>query len=137
MNKTLKELELTNEANVNLTFEEYQKIRENPIQIILNDFAWKAIEKAKSEGKELSHEGAIELAKNEIPTVFVPEWIRNLRIEANKTGMEQIYLDRIAKGIEETNDLLRCIFESQLEEYIQRHANDFRRQEMIKDNDTE
>ena len=132
----LNELEKTIEKNSILPFEEYAAIREPAVNIVVNDYATKIIEKAKSEGKEISLAEAREIAKKEIPAAFVPEWMKNLRISANIAGTELCYLEAIKSGLERLEALMTVAFDEQIDEYYVRHANDFKRKEGVTD-DTE
>lgn len=127
MIKTLKDLEVTLGQNVDLTFEAYQKIKEPAIAIVLNDYACKLIEESKGKGLELSKAEALEIAKNEIPASFVPEWMKNLRIGANLAGTEVVYLNQIVTELRGISELLQITFEDKIQAYIIDHANDFKR----------
>lgn len=125
----LKNLELTIEQNKDLTFEEYKAIREPSYNVIINDYACKLIEKARENGKELSLAEAKEIAKQEIPTEFIPEWMKNLRISANIAGTELVYLESISSNLLRIEELLSVALEPQIQSYIERHQNDFKREE--------
>ena len=125
----MKELELTIEQNKHLTFEEYQAIREPAYNIIINDYACKLVERAKENGEELSLAEAKEIAKTEIPTAFIPEWMKNLRISANIAGTELVYLESISSNLLRLEELLSVALEPQIQAYIERHQNDFKREE--------
>lgn len=127
MIKTLKDLEVTLGQNVDLTFEAYQKVKEPAIAIVLNDYACKLMEEAKEKGLELSKAEALEIAKNEIPASFVPEWMKNLRIGANLAGTEVVYLNQIVTELRGVSELLQIVFEDKIQAYIIDHANDFKR----------
>jgi hypothetical protein len=127
MIKTLKDLELTLGQNVDLTFDAYQKVREPAISIVLNDYACKLIDEAKAKGLELSKADALEIAKNEIPASFVPEWMKNLRIGANLAGTEVVYLNQIVTELRGLSELMQIAFEDKISAYIADHANDFKR----------
>lgn len=127
--KDLKELELTIEQNKHLSFEEYKAIREPSYNVIINDYACKLVEKAKENGEELSLTEAKEIAKQEIPTAFIPEWMKNLRISANIAGTELVYLESISSNLLRLEELLSVALEPQIQAYIQRHQNDFKREE--------
>ena len=123
----LQNLKDTEEKNTALTFEEYQSIREPAVNVIINDFAQKYIEKAKERGETVTIDGAREIARREIPSTFVPEWMKNLRVSANIAGTELIYLERVVSELSEIQDLLRIIGEDKIEAYIKKHSNDFKR----------
>ena len=127
MINTLKELELTLGQNIDLTFEEYQKVKEPAIAIVLNDYACKLMEEVKEKGAILSKEEALEIAKNEIPASFVPEWMKNLRIGANLAGTEVAFLSQIIAELRGISELLQIGFEDKIEAYCHEHANDFKR----------
>lgn len=127
MIKTLKDLENTLGQNVELTFDAYQKLREPAIAIVLNDYACKLIEEAKAKGLELSKADALEIAKNEIPASFVPEWMKNLRIGANLAGTEVVYLNQIVTELRGLSELMQIAFEDKISAYVADHANDFKR----------
>ena len=126
MINNIEELEKTIERKVHLSFDEYQTMREPAINIVINDYAVKLVEAAKKAGEELTMPEARAIAKREIPAAFVPEWMKNLRINANIAGTELCYLEGLKSALERIEDLLRCVFEKQIDEYIDRHANDFK-----------
>lgn len=128
MINNLKSLELTMEQNKDLTFEEYQQIREPAVNIIVNDYACKLVEIAQEKGETLTLAEAKERAKKEIPATFVPEWMKNLRINANIAGTELVYLEGLASSLGRIEDLLQAVFEKQIDAYVQRHAKDFKRE---------
>lgn len=128
MINNLKSLEMTVEQNKDLTFEEYQQIREPAVNVIINDYACKLMEKAKENGEEISLAEAKERAKKEIPAAFVPEWMKNLRISANIAGTELVYLEGISSSLGRMEDLLQAVFEEQIDAYVKRHAKDFKRE---------
>ncbi|MBQ8289331.1 MAG: hypothetical protein IJY01_00465 [Clostridia bacterium] len=130
--KNLSELEQTLRKNTLLSFEEYAAIREPAYNIIINDYATKLMKKAKDEGVEITREEAEEIARKEIPTNYVPEWMTNLRISANIAGTTLCYLEGLKSSLERIEDLLRVVHEEDIDAYIDRHANDLRR-----DNKTE
>lgn len=130
--KNLSELEQTMRNNTLLSFEEYAAIREPAYNIIINDYASKLMKKAKDEGVEMTREEAEEIARKEIPTNYVPEWMTNLRISANIAGTTLCYLEGLKSSLERIEDLLRVVHEEDIDAYIDRHANDLRR-----DNKTE
>ena len=123
----LQNLKDTEEKNTALTFEEYQSIREPAVNVIINDFAQKYIEKAKERGETVTIDEAREIARREIPSTFVPERMKNLRVSANIAGTELIYLERVVSELSEIQDLLRIIGEDKIEAYIKKHSNDFKR----------
>lgn len=123
----LQNLKDTEEKNTALTFEEYQSIREPAVNVIINDFAQKYIEKAKERGETVTIDEAREIARREIPSTFVPEWMKNLRVSANIAGTELIYLEQVVSALSEIQDLLRIIGEDKIEAYIKKHSNDFKR----------
>ena len=127
--KDLKELGLTIEQNKHLSFEEYKAIREPSYNVIINDYACKLVERAKENGEELSLAEAKEIAKQEIPTAFIPEWMKNLRISANIAGTELVYLESISSNLLRLEELLSVALEPQIQAYIERHQNDFKREE--------
>lgn len=127
MLKTIKELECTLGQNIDLTFEEYRKIKEPAVAILINDYADKLISEVKSKGGELSKEEALEIAKNEIPCSFVPEWMKTLRIGANLAGTEVVYFNQMLSELQGISELLQIAFEDKIEEYCVKHANDFKR----------
>lgn len=123
----LQNLKDTEEKNTALTFEEYQSIREPAVNVIINDFAQKYIDRAKERGETVTIDEAREIARKEIPSTFVPEWMKNLRVSANIAGTELIYLERVVSELSEIQDLLRIIGEDKIEAYIKKHSNDFKR----------
>ena len=127
--KDLRELELTIEQNKHLSFEEYKAIREPSYNVIINDYACKLVERAKENGEELSLAEAKEIAKTEIPTAFIPEWMKNLRISANIAGTELVYLESISSNLLRLEELLSVALEPQIQAYIEKHQNDFKREE--------
>lgn len=129
---TVSDLEATALNRVNLSFEEYQAMKTTAVNAVVNDYAVNMMKKAKADGREMTMEEALEAAKNEIPAAFVPEWMKNLRIGANLAGTEVCYLEAVRKELEDISDLLRCVFETQIDEYANRHANDFKRWEQDK-----
>ena len=128
MINNLDELERTIEKNACLTFDEYSAIKEPAVNVIVNDYAVKLMEKAKEAGNELTLEEARRIAKAEIPSTYIPEWMKNLRISANIAGTELCYLEAIKSGIERLETLLTVAFDKAIDEYSVRHANDFRRE---------
>ena len=64
----LKDLEKTIEKNAHLSFDDYRAIREPAINAVINDYAAKIVEN----NPEITLAEAKEIAKNEIPTAFVP-----------------------------------------------------------------
>lgn len=127
MIKTLKDLENTLGYGVDLSFEEYQKLKEPAISIIINDYACKLVEEVKEKGGQLTKAEAIEIAKNEIPATFVPEWMKSLRIGANLAGTELVYLNQIVTELRALNELMQIAFEDKIQAYIVDHAEDFKR----------
>ncbi len=127
MLKTIKELERTLGQNIDLTFEEYKKIKEPAVAIIINDYADKLISEVKTKGGEISKEDALEIAKNEIPCSFVPEWMKSLRIGANLAGTEVVYFNQILTELQGISELIQIAFEDKIGEYCLKHANDFKR----------
>ena len=114
MINNVEHLERTIENNADLTFEEYKEMREPSYNAIINDYAVKLVERAKENGKDLSIADAKARAKNEIPLEFIPEWMRNLRINANIAGTELIYLEGIASQLGRIEEILSAVFERQL-----------------------
>ena len=133
MINNIDELERTVEKNVLLPFEEYAAIREPAVNVVVNDYAAKILERAKESGVEMTLDEAREIAKKEIPAAFVPEWMKNLRIGANIAGTELCYLEALKSGIERIETLLTVAFDKEIEEYYVRHANDFRREGAVDD----
>ena len=86
----LQNLKDTEEKNTALTFEEYQSIREPAVNVIINDFAQKYIEKAKERGETVTIDEAREIARREIRSTFVHVWMKNMRVSANIAGTELI-----------------------------------------------
>ncbi len=125
--KNLKELNETINNNTLLTFEEYAAIREPSYNIIINDYATKLLARAKDNGVEMTREEAEEIARREIPTSYVPEWMTNLRISANIAGTTLCYLEGLKSSLERIEDLFRVVHELDIDAYIERHANDFKR----------
>ena len=123
----LQNLKDTEEKNTALTFEEYQSIREPAVNVIINDFAQKYNEKAKERGETVTIDEAREIARKEIPSTFVPEWMKNLRVSANIAGTELIYLEQVVSALSEIQDLMSIIGEDKIEAYIKKHSNDFKR----------
>lgn len=124
--KTLETMQKTAEANAFLSFEEYAAIKEPAVNIIVNDYATKMVEEAKKKGEELTMEKARELARKEIPSAFVPEWMKNLRISANVAGTELCYLEGIRGQLETLTELLHIIADDKIDAYIKRHSGDFK-----------
>ena len=131
MINNIDELEKTAQRNVALGFEEYSAIREPAVNIVVNDYAVKLMEKAKETGEDISLEEAREIAKREIPATFVPEWMKNLRINANMAGTELCYLEAIKSGLERLEELLYVAFEDKISDYAIRHAGDFKRENTV------
>lgn len=123
----LEDLIKTEEANASFSFEEYQSIREPAVNVIINDFAQKYIARAKENGEIVTIEEAREIAKKEIPSTFVPEWMKNLRVSANIAGTELVYLERIISSLSDIHELLQVIGEDKINEYVERHKDDFKR----------
>lgn len=129
MINTLKDLELTLGQNVDLTFEAYQKCKEPAIAIVLNDYACKLMEEVRAKGGEITKAEALEIAKNEIPASFVPEWMKHLRIGANLAGTEVVFLSEIVTELRGLTELLQIVFEDKIQAYVEDHATDFKRLE--------
>ena len=127
MINTLKDLELTLGQNVDLTFEEYQKVKEPAIAIVLNDYACKLMEEVRAKGGEITKAEALEIAKNEIPASFVPDWMKHLRIGANLAGTEVVFLSEIVTELRGLTELLQIVFEDKIQAYVEDHAGDFKR----------
>lgn len=128
MIETVKELEETMNVNSNLTFEEYKEIQEPSYTAVINDYAVKVMERAKDNGELITLEEAKEIAKKEIPLDFIPEWMRNLRVNSNIAGTTLIYLEALSSGLERIEEIMSVAFEPQIQDYIQRHSNDFKRE---------
>jgi hypothetical protein len=128
MIETVKELEETMNVNANLTFEEYKEIQEPSYIAVINDYAVKVMERAKDNGELITLEEAKEIAKKEIPLDFIPEWMRNLRVNSNIAGTTLIYLEALSSGLERIEEIMSVAFEPQIQDYIQRHSNDFKRE---------
>lgn len=128
---TLKDLEETVNANRTLTFEEYASLRAPAVSAVINDFAANIVEKAKKDGVEISFEEAKEIAKNEIPVTFVPEWMRNLRISANVAGTELTYLEQLKQSLDGIAEMLSIIIDAGgfFDSYVKKHAGEFKRME--------
>lgn len=128
---TLKDLEETVNANRDLTFEEYAALRAPAIDAVINDYAVKLVEKAKKERREISIEEAKEIAKNEIPVAFVPEWMRNLRVSANVAGTELTYLEQLKQSLDGIAEMLSIILDAGgfFDTYVNKHAGEFKRME--------
>lgn len=126
---TLKDLEDTVSANKHLTFDEYAALKAPAIDAIVNDFAVKLVERAKENGQELSIQDAREIAKEEIPAAFVPEWMKNLRVSANVAGTELTYLEQLKQGLDGISEMLSVFLDASglLEAYIKKHAGEFKR----------
>lgn len=127
MINTLKDLELTLGQNVDLTFDAYQKVKEPAIAIVLNDYACKLMEEVRAKGGEITKAEALEIAKNEIPASFVPEWMKHLRIGANLAGTEVVFLSEIVTELRGLTELLQIVFEDKIQAYVEDHASDFKR----------
>lgn len=120
----LKDLETTIEKNAHLSFDEYRAIREPAINAVINDYAAKIVEN----NPEITLAEAKEIAKTEIPTAFVPEWMKNLRISANIAGTELCYLEAINGTLSRIEELLTIVFEKPIEKYLTRAAQSIRRE---------
>lgn len=120
----LKDLETTIEKNAHLSFDEYRAIREPAINAVINDYAAKIVEN----NPEITLAEAKEIAKTEIPTTFVPEWMKNLRISANIAGTELCYLEAINGTLSRIEELLNIVFEKPIEKYLTRAAQSIRRE---------
>jgi hypothetical protein len=120
----LKDLETTIEKNAHLSFDEYRAIREPAINAVINDYAAKIVEN----NPEITLAEAKEIAKTEIPTAFVPEWMKNLRISANIAGTELCYLEALNGTLSRIEELLNIVFEKPIEKYLTRAAQSIRRE---------
>lgn len=120
----LKDLEKTIEKNAHLSFDEYRAIREPAINAVINDYAAKIVE----DNPEITLAEAKEIAKTEIPTAFVPEWMKNLRISANIAGTELCYLEALNGTLSRIEELLNIVFEKPIEKYLIRAAQSIRRE---------
>jgi hypothetical protein len=129
---TLDTLQRTAENNVHLTFEEYAALREPAVVAVINDYAAKLIDAAKKAGEALTLDDAREIARKQIPSTFVPEWMKNLRISANIAGTELCYLEGIKQQLEGISELLQIAIDDKIDAYIERHAGDFRRMDADK-----
>ena len=118
----LKDLEKTIEKNAHLSFDDYRAIREPAINAVINDYAAKIVEN----NPEITLAEAKEIAKNEIPTAFVPEWMKNLRISANIAGTELCYLEAINGTLGRIEELLSIVFSKSIERHLTEIANSFR-----------
>lgn len=125
----IEHLEKTIEQNKDLTFEEYKQMREPSYNVIINDYAVKLVERAKENDEALSLAEAKERAKKEIPTEFIPEWMKNLRINANIAGTELVYLEALNSGLARIEEIMSAVFEKQIAEYVERHSKDFKRED--------
>lgn len=125
---TLEDVEKVSNSGVALTFAEYQAIKEPAVNIIINDYAVKLVERAKERGETVTMDDARKIAAKEIPATFVPEWMRNLRVSANMAGTELCYLEGIKSALDNITELLQVCWEEQIDAYINRHANDFKNQ---------
>ena len=130
-NATLKDLEDTVNANKTLSFDEYSNLRAPAVSAVINDFAANIVEKAKKDGVEISFEDAKEIAKNEIPVAFVPEWMRNLRVSANVAGTELTYLEQLKQSLDGIAEMLSIIIDAGgfFDSYVKKHAGEFKRME--------
>lgn len=108
-NLTLADLKASYAQDALLTFEEYEEKKEPAVEIILHDFARKAMEKAEEAGTPMTEEEALLLARESIPVAFVPEWMKNLRMGANLAGTEITYLDGLRLVLEEIRDLYMLV----------------------------
>ena len=126
---TVKDLEDTVNANKHLTFDEYAAMKAPAIDAVVNDFAVKLIEKAKESGTELTIQEAREIAKEQIPAAFVPEWMKNLRVSANVAGTELTYLEQLKQGLDGIAEMLSVFLDASglLEIYIKKHSGEFKR----------
>jgi hypothetical protein len=127
----LKELEQTLENKAHLSFEEYQTLREPAVNALINDYAVKLVER----DPELTLQQAKEIAKREIPSTFVPEWMKNLRISANIAGTELCYLEAVIGSLGRIEEMLSIVFEKRIDEHLTRLAEGFKREE-IKDDES-
>ena len=124
----IENLEKTIENGTGLSFEDYSSRREPAFNVVVNDYAVKLVE-ADTEGK-LTLEEAKEIAKKEIPTTFIPEWMKNLRISANIAGTELCYLESIVGGLSRIEDMLSLIFADKIEENLTKISQSFKREEV-------
>lgn len=108
-NLTLADLKASFAQDALLTFEEYEAKKEPAVEIVLHDFARKAMEKAEEAGTPMTEEEALLLARESIPAAFVPEWMRNLRMGANLAGTEITYLEGLRLVLEEIRDILMLV----------------------------
>lgn len=122
----IENLEKTMENHVAMSFEEYQKMREPAVNVIVNDYAAKLIDADPS----LTLETAREIAKKEIPCTFVPEWMKNLRISANIAGTELCYLEAIVGALGRIEEMLSIAFSEKIEEHLTELSESFRREEV-------
>ena len=129
----LKDLEKTIEKNAHLSFDEYRAIREPAINAVINDYAAKIVEN----NPEITLAEAKEIAKTEIPTTFVPEWMKNLRISANIAGTELCYLEALNGTLSRIEELLTIVFEKPIEKYLTRAAQSIRRETSEEENNNE
>ena len=129
----LKELEQTIENKTHLSFEDYAAMREPAVNALMNDSAVKLVEQSP----EITLEEAKEIAKREIPSTFVPEWMKNLRISANIAGTELCYLEAIVGALTRIEELLSIVFEERVDKHLTELAKSFRREEIDNDIDNE
>lgn len=92
---SLKEVENIVRTDTDLTYEEYATKSQPMLGVILRDFAYHAIEKAREQGREMSQEEAMELAKREIPIDGVPEIVKNFRVACNLSVMQMSMMEKI------------------------------------------
>lgn len=117
----LTDLEKTIEKNAHLTFDDYRAIREPAINAVINDYAVKIVEN----NPEISLEEAKEIAKDEIPAAFIPEWMKNLRISANIAGTELCYLEALNGTLGRIEEILSIVFGKSIERHLTEIANSF------------
>ena len=124
-NLTLADLKASYAQDALLTFEEYEAKKEPAVEIILHDFARKAMEKAEEAGTPMTEEEALLLARESIPVAFVPEWMKNLRMGANLAGTEITYLEGLRLVLEEIRDILMLVNGDRIAEAMreQMHMN--------------
>lgn len=111
------------EKNVDKSFEDYAKEFDTARKIVRNDLAVKLMEKDKA----LKLEQALEMAEKETPQDAMPELIRNLRISANYCGTMWNMLEAIRFGINEQTDILKIVFEKQINEWAKKEASNIKR----------
>ena len=110
-----------------LSFEDYAKLRAPAVNAVVNDYAAAIYADAKKRKRPIKYETAVSRAKKNLPELFVPEWMKNLRVIANARGTEVQFMREILDSLNRLEELVGVVHEGEIEAWIAEHKNDFKR----------